>query len=130
MAQKRHVPTFRVACDDYLIEDESGENYAPHAGEWVKFYRRMPARLVRALTRAAALQADISEADAAEALRDTLEELVPRLSRAIHSWNWIDPFSENGAALETDEAALWELDLSELFYLAGKLFERTQAPLA
>jgi hypothetical protein len=123
-------PVFTVECDDLRAIDEDGVTYHPRAGEWVRFYRRMPARLVHALTRAAGFQ-DSSDEEAAAAMGEILGELVPRLSKAIHSWNWSDLWSENGASLpDPTEDVLWDLDLDELFYLAGKLFESTQVPLA
>jgi hypothetical protein len=128
MAHKR--PLFTVECDALTAIDEDGNEYAPRAGEWVRFYRRMPAKLVRVLTQAAGFES-ASDEEAAGVMGEVLDDLVPRLAQAIHSWNWSDTWSENGAALpDPTEDVLWDLDLDELFWLAGKLFEATQAPLA
>jgi hypothetical protein len=96
MAHKR--PLFTVECDALTAIDEDGNEYAPRAGEWVRFYRRMPAKLVRVLTQAAGFES-ASDEEAAGVMGEVLDDLVPRLAQAIHSWNWSDTWSENGAAL-------------------------------
>jgi hypothetical protein len=35
--RSKFTPTVKVWCDEIVVKDEEGNEYYPHAGEWVKF---------------------------------------------------------------------------------------------
>lgn len=140
MAKKRiKMPVFLVACDDLVMTTEDDEEFHPREGEWVKFYKRLPGRMVKLMLRAMRLQGIVGEdEEAAGELEDTLDKLVPMLAKTIHSWNWSDLWADVGDDEDVvllpsppTADAIWDLNIdTEIFYLIGKLMTQTQSPKA
>jgi hypothetical protein len=89
MAEKRKrkfVPTVRVPSDDLTITDEAGDEYAPHAGEWVKFRRGISIASMRVVASAGEIGEDADPAETIEILSDVLGILA----RQIVDWSWTD----------------------------------------
>lgn len=137
MAKKRiKMPTFLVTCDDLEMEGEDGEKVYPRQGEWVRFRKRLPGKMVKLMLRAMRLQSLVGEDDeAAGELEDTLDKLLPMLAKCIVGWNWCDLWSddEEPPLLPSPPSAddIWDLSLdTETFWLMGKLMAQTQSPKA
>lgn len=95
--KKRKIETYTVTCDEYLVEREDGEMFAPHEGETITFKVGYPWEAIK--------------------IRDGMTNrdfylLLHRLQlRQIVSWTWTD---EDGVPYpqpkETGyDAALWGL---------------------
>ena len=121
------LPIYRAVSDDYTLIDNDGEELNPREGEWVKFKKKLPGRLVKLLSTVSAL--DAADDDADQRMGEAMDQLVPLLSKNIVGWNWTDLWT--GEPLpEPSEDAIWDLDIGEIFYLAGKLSENLQSPKA
>ena len=125
----RRRATVTVTADDLLILDEDGEEFAPRAGEWVKFRRKVPLKLLRA---AGAMSAEgAALADQVDGFRD----LVDILNSIIVDWNWSDEDAEPGEdgrlpvlpLPRDDPEVLWRLDQDEVMYLVEALMDRVAA---
>lgn len=105
MADK-FIPTFTVQSDDLAVTDDEGVEHHPHAGEWVKFRRDMPWRLVR-------LSPDMPDAEYTQTVIDVLV-------RQIRDWSWT---GEDGQPLPRPEdgrpfvECLWDLANYERVWL-------------
>ena len=122
MGKKRRAPMTVVPSDDFVVKD-GGEEYYPHAGESVTFRKRVSPRDLMVIARAGDLQNDTEgEKGAAKLARFFHDEACVVLGRAIHSWTWTDPYSDEGTAYpEPSAEALRDLDAqTELQYLLEK----------
>ncbi len=130
MANKIKMPTFVVQLDGYAIEDEDGVTVYPRVGEWVRFKKRLPARLIKLMIQIMNVQAlESGEADTEMGL--VMAELVPYLAKQIVAWNLTDIWDEDGPAMaEPSAETLWDLDLDEVMFLNSALFERLETPKA
>lgn len=133
MAKKKskYVPTVQVASDDLVVLDDEGQEHRPHEGEWVRFRRSVPLRVMRMVARFGELdEADLEEQTAEYGA--AAEELIAVLARQIVDWSWTDeesvplprPRTERAAFVE----ALWDLENYELRWLQEHLGDGAKVP--
>lgn len=133
MSNRIVMPVVKVVCDDFAVEDEAGELFYPRADEWVKLKKRIPGRLLKLLLKLMRLQSEMDEEETAGEFEGVLDQLAPLMAGSIVAWNWHDLWAEGDElpVLPKPTAdVILDLDISEIFYLAGKLFELTQSPKA
>jgi len=108
-----YVPTFEVSSDDLVITDPDGNEYHPHAGEWVRFRQDLPWRLTQ-------ISVDMPNDEYCRAV-------IAVLVRQIRDWTWT---AEDGTRLpkpgqEGFEAALWDLAPHERNWLRDNCWQRS-----
>jgi hypothetical protein len=127
MAKKRRAPLAVVSSDDLVVED-GGEQYYPHAGESVTFKKRISPRDLMVIARASDLQDTVDKTGAAKLARFFHDEACVVLGRAILSWTWTDPYTEE-VYPEPSADTLRDLDAqSELQYLLEKWLTVSNPP--
>lgn len=124
MSQKRKIKS-QVACtthagDDYFIEDENGEEFAPHAGEMIRLRRKVPMMLFR-------IYGELISGDGERALV-AFNDAIPMLAPLVAGWTWTDDNGDPMPNPEDDPDVLWRLDLGEITWIIEKLMEQTNAP--
>lgn len=117
---KRQIATNVFLGDDYLVEDENGEQFAPHEGETIRLRRKLPMRLFR-------IYGELIGGDGERALI-AFNEAVPMLAPLVVEWTWTDDDGLPYPDPAVDPDALWDLDLSEIVWIIEKLMEQTEAP--
>lgn len=123
------LPTVTVNCDDYVIEDEQEKEIPIREGETVTFISYIPGKTLKMLTRIMNMEAVEDDTEGVNSMHSALESLIPILSRCITRWTWTDLLDENRPVLpKPTPDVLWDLDIRELFYLAGKLSSLTNSP--
>ena len=115
------VPARRVASDDFVVT-VLGEEYRPHAGEWVEFRGRLSMGQYLAmlgLMKMSGLEnlspAEISALD----LSESMAKLAEMLARSIVAWSWTDDAGQPYPSPPVPEN-LTDLSIEELSYLVGR----------
>lgn len=109
----KYVPTFKHLCDDFVIKDPEGNEYYPHADEWVVFRTDLPWGLVR----------PVPDDQFAQNLLDVL-------IRQIRDWNWTDEDGNPYPKPKEDPTgfawALIDLSGNERLYLRDHCWEQAK----
>ena len=138
MSTKRRVrrqrATITVYANDLLVEDENGEEYAHREGEWVKFIKKVPMRLIRVGRQ---FQTFVEAEDISlEEFDDILGEVVDLLAPLIADWNWtnqdVEPDADDKLPLldkpRERPGVFWDLEMEEVMWLLEKQIDQTTAP--
>lgn len=120
--ERKFVPAIVVQSDDLVVLDDDGNEYRPHAGEWVRFRRSVPLSIMRAMTQAAAISSLGDDAPAE--VEAALIALVDAIAGQVLDWSWTD-FDWCPYPKPADRAAfvevLWNLDDYELRWLQAHI---------
>ncbi len=108
----KFIPTFVQASDDLVVKDDEGIEHHPHAGEWVRFRRDVPWRMVR-------IAPDMPNSEYCPLI-------IGLLTRQIIDWNWTgddgQPLPQPGDSAFVDR--LWDLGDYEREWLRANCWQR------
>ena len=127
--KKTKPPTRKVYADD-LVVTVDGEEYHPHAGEYVVFRGKLRLdTLVAAMKLSSIGKMDMSDVtmEEAEALEETASDLYKDLQRGIQDWDWTD---DDGTPYRSPptKAELSDVGFDEVMWLVGASFGGMQGP--
>ena len=108
----KYVRSFEHPCDDFVLNDDKGNEYHPHAGESVRFRADFPWELMRLMN-----PDDIAGMSGLE----YAGRVVRLLQRQIVAWDWTDDAGKHWPSPDDDPEgfadALWWLGDEERNYL-------------
>ena len=108
--KKKHLPRVRIPSNDFVVTDAAGEEYYPHAAEWVEVTPRITVGDIRRLRAMSTLVGD-------ELVDAMVGEAVPILSRLVVAWSWTGMNEEALPQPHRNMEAFDCLDVDELNYL-------------
>ena len=112
--ERTKLPPRRVQCDDYIVVI-NGQEYRPHAGEFVSFGSGSSVADYMPLMDLIELKDSVDQANLGR-FRQALAEMIDGLEGSIVDWSWTD---NEGRAYPNppDRETIAHLALEELMYL-------------
>src|SRR3990167_10019698 len=112
--ERTKLPPRRVQCDDYVVVID-GQEYRPHAGEYVCFGSGSSVADYLPLMDLVELKDSLDEANVGR-FREALTALIQGLDGSIIEWSWTD---NDGGPYENppDQQTIGGLEIGELMYL-------------
>ncbi|KKM89940.1 hypothetical protein LCGC14_1243590 [marine sediment metagenome] len=111
------VPLRRVSSDDFAVV-VGGEEYHPHAGEWVEFKGSPSVEETLTLLKFSDIPSTLTAEDV-PLVKAILEEITVYLERSVIKWNWTDA---DKRPYPTPDGVLRSLSFDEIGYLVEKAF--------
>jgi|SRR3990167_7151580 len=126
--ERTKLPPRRVQCDDYVVVID-GQEYRPHAGEYVCFGSSSSVADYLPLMDLVELKDSLDEANVGR-FRQALAAMVDGLESSIDDWSWTDNRG-HAYANPPDRETIADLEIEELMYLyqakAGQVGEGAEA---
>lgn len=85
--------TRRIASDSFTITGPDGQEYHPHAGEWVLVRQHLTPGLMHCSLKFWGARSNLSQETAWE-YADATAEMASALAEALLDWNWRGPDGE------------------------------------
>jgi len=112
--ERTKLPLRRVQCDDYVVVID-GEEYRPHAGEYVSFGSSSSMAAYLPLMDLVELKDNVTTENVGR-FREALAALVDGLDGAIAEWSWTDN-EERPYESPPNRQTIGRLEMGELMYL-------------
>jgi hypothetical protein len=128
----KYIPSVTVPSDDFVVEDEDGNEYRPHEGEWVKFRTRLPFAVFKMVWGAVPDLDELEDKARIQLNIERGEDARRALAHQIVDWDWTDddgePHPRPGDDKEGFAEVLGWLSREESDYLIGKMIVPGEAP--
>jgi hypothetical protein len=116
--RKKYVRvTERIPSDDYTVKDDEGNEYHPHAGEWIVLRRDVSGRIFN-------LNTEMTNAE-------YFDTMLRILTRQVRDWSWTnddeEPLPKPGDR-QAFRDALMDLGGDERGYLMSKVYDLLTVP--